>query len=145
MLASATLTLDKTHTLWERACNVMPGGVNASARHNGALGHPLFFEHGAGAYLYDVDGHRYIDYCTSHGSSLLGHGHPAIIEAVQEALSMGILLACETEVQVDAAEKLLQLFPGMEMARFACSGWCTVRTRGGVFSRSPQLCPPLAR
>ena len=122
MSASATFALDKTHTLWERASTVMPGGVNASARQNSALGHPFFFEHGEGAYLYDVDGHRYIDYCTSHGSSLLGHGHPAIIEAVQEALSMGILLACETEIQVDVAERLLRLFPGMEMVRYACSG-----------------------
>ena len=115
-------TLDKTHALWKRACAVMPGGVNASARHNGALGHPLFFERGTGAYLVDVDGHRYIDYCTSHGASLLGHGPAAIIEAVQDALSMGILLACETEVQVAVAEKLLSLFPGMDMVRYACSG-----------------------
>ena len=63
----------------------MPGGVNASARLNGALGHPLFFARGEGAYLYDVDGHRYIDYCISHGASLLGHGHPGVVSAVQEA------------------------------------------------------------
>jgi glutamate-1-semialdehyde 2,1-aminomutase len=100
----------------------MPGGVNASARVNEALGHPLFFERGEGAYLYDVDGHRYIDYCTSHGASLLGHGHPAIVNAVQEALSMGVLLACETPIQVEVAEQLLSLFPGMEMMRYTCSG-----------------------
>jgi glutamate-1-semialdehyde 2,1-aminomutase len=69
-----------------------------------------------------VDGHRYIDYCTSHGASLLGHGHPAIVKAVQEALSMGILLAYETEIQVEVAEQLLTLFPGMEMVRYTCSG-----------------------
>ncbi|MFL7811007.1 MAG: aminotransferase class III-fold pyridoxal phosphate-dependent enzyme, partial [Anaerolineae bacterium] len=79
----STRSLDKTRVLWERARQVMPGGVNASARMNGALGHPLFFERGQGAYLYDVDGHRCIDYCTSHGASLLGHGHPAIVAAVQ--------------------------------------------------------------
>jgi glutamate-1-semialdehyde 2,1-aminomutase len=100
----------------------MPGGVNASARQNAALGHPLFFARGEGPYLYDVDGQRYIDYCVSHGASLLGHGHPAIVSAVQEALSMGVLLACETEVQVAVAEQLLALFPGMEMLRYACSG-----------------------
>jgi glutamate-1-semialdehyde 2,1-aminomutase len=100
----------------------MPGGVNASARMNGALKHPLFFARGEGAYLYDVDGHRYIDYCVSHGASLLGHGDPGVAEAVHEALAMGGLLACETEVQVDVAERLLRLFPGMEMLRYACSG-----------------------
>ncbi|MDF1516114.1 MAG: aspartate aminotransferase family protein, partial [Anaerolineae bacterium] len=57
----------QTQSLWERACKVMPGGVNASARMNNALGHPLFFKQGEGAYLYDVDGNRYIDYCISHG------------------------------------------------------------------------------
>ena len=100
----------------------MPGGVTASARYNPALGHALFMERGEGAYLYDVDGHRYIDYCISHGASLLGHGHPAIVAAVEEALSKGILLACETEIQVEVAEKLLRLFPGAEMVRYACSG-----------------------
>jgi glutamate-1-semialdehyde 2,1-aminomutase len=122
MTASELPMLDKTRALWKRARQVMPGGVNASARMNSALGHALFFERGQGAYLYDVDGHRYIDYCTSHGASLLGHGHPAIAAAVQEALSMGVLLACETEIQVKVAEQLLTLFPGMEMVRYACSG-----------------------
>lgn len=117
-----SFAFDKSLALWERASQVMPGGVNASARMNSALGHPLFMARGEGAYLYDVDGHRYIDYCISHGASLLGHGHPAITTAVQEALSMGGLLACETELQVTVAEQLLQLFPGMDMVRYACSG-----------------------
>jgi glutamate-1-semialdehyde 2,1-aminomutase len=116
------MALERTRALWERARQVMPGGVNASARLNGALGHPLFFARGQGAYLYDVDGNRYIDYCTSHGASLLGHGHPAVVDAVQEALAMGGLLACETAIQVEVAERLLALFPGMEMLRYACSG-----------------------
>jgi len=100
----------------------MPGGVNASARHNPALGHPLFMQRGEGAYLFDVDGRRYIDYCMSHGASLLGHGPPAVLSAVQEALDMGLLLAYETEIQVEVAERLLALFPGMDMVRYACSG-----------------------
>lgn len=118
----ASVSLERTRALWERASKVMPGGVNASARLNGALGHPLFFARGEGAYLYDVDGNRYIDYCVSHGASLLGHGHPRVMQAVQEALSRGGLLACETEIQIEVAERLLALFPGMEMLRYACSG-----------------------
>jgi glutamate-1-semialdehyde 2,1-aminomutase len=119
---SDPLSLARTRALWQRARAVMPGGVNASARHNPALGHPLFMQRGEGAYLFDVDGHRYIDYCMSHGASLLGHGPPAVLAAVQEALDMGLLLACETEIQVEVAERLLALFPGMDMVRYACSG-----------------------
>ena len=122
MAAAKRFTLGKSRALWGRARGIMPGGVNASARHNPALGHALFMQRGEGAYLYDVDGNRYIDYCTSHGASLLGHGHAGVLAAVQEALSMGVLLACETEVQVDVGEQLLGLFPGMEMLRYACSG-----------------------
>lgn len=122
MTTTDVLALEKTRALYERARRVMPGGVNASARLDPALGHPMFFREGKGAYLYDVDGHRYIDYCISHGASLLGHGHPAIVEAVQKALEMGVLLACETEIQIEVAEQLLGMFPGAEMLRYTCSG-----------------------
>lgn len=115
-------SLDRTRALWDRARTVMPGGVNASARMNPALGHPLFMQRGEGAYLFDVDGNRYIDYCISHGASLLGHGHPAITTAVDQALGTGGLLAYETELQVEVAECLLALFPGMDMVRYTCSG-----------------------
>ncbi|MFH1085248.1 MAG: aminotransferase class III-fold pyridoxal phosphate-dependent enzyme, partial [Chloroflexota bacterium] len=108
MAPDEPLGLSKTHALYERARRVMPGGVTASARMNPALGHPLFFERGQGAYLYDVDGNRYIDYCLSHGASLLGHGHPAVVQAVQAVLARGILLSCETEIQVVVAERLLR-------------------------------------
>ena len=116
------LELDKSRALWERARRVMPGGVNASARLNPALGHALFFTHGEGACLYDQDGNRYVDYNISHGASLLGHGHPAVVEAVQAAMARGVLCAYETELQVEVAEQLVQLFPGSEMVRYTCSG-----------------------
>ena len=122
MSDSTSFRIDESRTLYERALKVMPGGVNASARLNSALGQPLFMARGDGAYVYDVDGHRLIDFCVSHGASLLGHGHPAIVAAVQEALRMGVLLAYETEIQVRVAEQLLDLFPGAEMVRYTCSG-----------------------
>ncbi len=112
----------ESQVLYERARKVMPGGVTASARLNPLLKRPLFFDLGQGAYLFDVDGHRYIDYCLSHGASLLGHGHSAVVTAVQDALAMGILCAYETEIQVEVAEKLIGLFPGMEMLRYSCTG-----------------------
>lgn len=121
-MASSEIRFDESLKLYERAKDVMPGGVNAAVRINRALGHPLFIERGEGAYLYDVDGHRFIDYCISHGASLLGHGHPAVVAAVYETMQSGVLLSCETEIQVRVAEKLLDLFPGAEMVRYACSG-----------------------
>ncbi len=116
------LMLDRTRALWQRAQAVMPGGVNASARMNPALGHPLFMQRGKGAYVFDVDGNRYIDYNLSHGASLLGHGHGAVTAAVEDALTAGGLLAYETALQVAVAERLLTLFPGMDMVRYTCSG-----------------------
>ncbi len=131
MSSSNTFTLEHSVALWKRASEVMPGGVNASARMNSALGHPIFFASGEGAYLYDVDDNRYIDYCVSHGASLLGHGNAEVAEVVSKALANGGMLACESEVQVAVAEKLLALFPGMEMVRYTETGtettWLTLR------------------
>ena len=122
MAESKSIQLSKSLALYERACKVMPGGVNASARVNQAVGHPLFMARGEGAYLYDVDGNKLIDYCVSHGASLLGHGNAEIIAAVQETLEQGGMLASETEIQVRVAEQLTGLFPGAEMVRYTCSG-----------------------
>jgi len=116
------LNLEGSIALWQRARRVLPGGVNASARLNRALGHPLFFQRGQGAYLWDVDGNRYLDYCLSHGASLLGHGHPAVLAAVQAAMADGVLLSCETEGQLAVTERLLALFPGMDMLRYCGTG-----------------------
>ncbi len=121
-MSTGRYDLENSRALYKRARRVLPGGVNASARFNPALQHPLFMERGEGAYLYDVDGHRYIDYNMSHGASLLGHGHPAVIAAVREVLEKGILCACETAIQVEVAEQLIRLFPGSEMVRFTGSG-----------------------
>ncbi len=114
--------LPESRRLWERATKSLPGGVNASARLDRALGHALFFTHGEGACLYDADGRRYVDYCMSHGAALLGHGHPAVAEAVRYALELGVLCACETEHQITVAERLKELFPGTDLVRFTCTG-----------------------
>lgn len=122
MAKSEKIQLKESLKLYERACKVMPGGVNASARPNQAVGHPLFMERGEGAYLYDVDGNKHIDYCISHGASLLGHGNREVIAAVEKMMKKGGMLSSETEVQVRVAEKLTALFPGTEMVRYTCSG-----------------------
>lgn len=112
--------------LYARAREVLPGGVCASARANAAIGHPFFVSRGEGALLVDLDGRDYVDMCTSHGASLLGHGHPGVTAAVQAALERGILCACETEGAERLARRITELVPCAEMVRFAGSGTETV-------------------
>ncbi len=104
----------------------LPGGVSATARANRALGHPLYLSHGDGARVYDLDGRGYVDMCMSHGASLLGHNHPAIKAAVQQALDLGIICAYETVHQAQLAQQLAELVPCAKQVRFAGSGTETV-------------------
>lgn len=108
--------------LFAAAQRYLPGGVSATARRNAALGHPFYISHGDGALVYDRDGKPYVDLCTSHGASLLGHNHPAITAAVQRALDLGIVCAAETEHQIALAKRLSEIVPCAEMARFSSSG-----------------------
>ena len=129
--ASASHSALSPEALYERAVQVMPGGVTASARLISFLKRPLYVSRGEGAYVYDLDGKRYIDHWNSHGASLLGHGHPAVVAAVRSVLERGILCAAETELQVELAERLCRIVPSAEQARFTCSGtettWHAVR------------------
>jgi glutamate-1-semialdehyde 2,1-aminomutase len=105
---------------------VLPGGVTASARANPALGHPMYLSRGEGAHVFDLEGRRYIDFCTSHGASLLGHGHPGVSAAVAKALAIGGLCAAETEHSIRLAEQLCDAVPCAEQVRFGGSGTETV-------------------
>ena len=116
-------TADELHAF---ASRYLPGGVCASARANAAIGRPFYVSRGDGALLYDLDGKPYVDMCTSHGASLLGHNHPAIRAAVQSALDLGILCANETEHPSRLARRICELVPCAEMVRFAGSGTETV-------------------
>lgn len=104
----------------------LPGGVCASARFNPAIGRAFFVSRGEGAYLYDLEGKPYLDMCNSHGASLLGHRHPAVLAAVQQALDLGVLCSCETEYPTSLAQRLSELVPSAQMVRFAGSGTETV-------------------
>jgi len=104
----------------------LPGGVCASARRNDAIGHPFFVSRGDGAYLYDLQGVAFLDMSISHGASLLGHNHPRIKAAVQQALDIGILCSAETVHHARLAQRLTELVPCAEMVRFAGSGTETV-------------------
>lgn len=111
-----------TQKLFETACEVLPGGVSASARRNASLNHPFYVSRGDGPLVYDLDGNPYVDMCCSHGASFLGHNHPSIKMAVQRALELGIVCSAETEYQVKLALQLRTLVPCAEMSRFSSSG-----------------------
>ncbi len=111
-----------TQDLYTFAQRYIPGGVSASARVNAAIGHPFYVSRGDGPHVYDQEGREYVDMCTSHGASLLGHNHPAIKEAVTQALEMGVICAYETEHHSALAQQVCEMIPCAEMVRFAGSG-----------------------
>ena len=110
-------------SLFERALRSIPGGVNSPVRAFGAVGGtPVFFERAAGAYLWDVEGKRYLDYVGSWGSMVAGHTHPAVVEAVQEAASRALSFGAPTAAEVELAEALCRLVPSLEAVRLVSSG-----------------------
>lgn len=101
----------------------MPGGVNSPARAFGGVGgEPLFFERGEGAYLIDIDGRRYIDYIGSWGPMILGHSHPKVVAAVQEAAARGTSFGAPTEAESELAELIVEAVPSVEQVRLVNSG-----------------------
>jgi glutamate-1-semialdehyde 2,1-aminomutase len=101
----------------------MPGGVNSPARAFGGVGgEPVVIERGSGAYLWDVDGNRYIDYIGSWGPAILGHAHPAVVEAVEAAARNGMSFGAPTEAENTLAELIIEAVPSVEMVRLVSSG-----------------------
>ncbi len=113
----------RSHAAFARALKVMPGGVNSPARAFGGVGgEPLFFERGEGAYLVDIDGRRYIDYIGSWGPMILGHSHPKVVAAVQEAAARGTSFGAPTEAESELAELIIEAVPSVEQVRLVNSG-----------------------
>ncbi|UDF37342.1 UNVERIFIED_ORG: glutamate-1-semialdehyde 2,1-aminomutase [Shinella sp. XGS7] len=109
--------------LFERAQRVIPGGVNSPVRAFRAVGGtPRFIKRGEGAYIIDAEGKRYIDYIGSWGPMILGHGHPAVLEAVTAAAREGFSFGAPTEREIELAEEILKLVPSMEQVRLVSSG-----------------------
>jgi glutamate-1-semialdehyde 2,1-aminomutase len=100
----------------------LPAGVGAGGRFNGSLGRPMFFARGDGARLRGVDGREYLDFNLSHGATILGYNHPATRRAVEQALDLGVMAACETEFVARLAQKVCETVPCADMVRFATSG-----------------------
>ena len=115
--------IDLNISLFERACAVIPGGVNSPVRAFKAVGGtPRFVKRAQGAYFWDANDTRYIDYIGSWGPMILGHGHPAVVEAVQKAVLEGFSYGAPTEREIELAEAILALLPSMEMVRLVSSG-----------------------
>ena len=114
---------EKSQAAFAKARQLMPGGVNSPARAFGAVGgEPIFFQRGEGAYLYDVDGNRYIDYVGSWGPMILGHAHPKVTEALQAALGRGTSFGAPTEAENELAELIIEAVPAIEKVRLVNSG-----------------------
>src|SRR4051795_2236139 len=115
--------LPRSHEAFVRACRVIPGGVNSPARAFGAVGgEPPFMARAEGPYLYDIDGHQYIDYIGSWGPMILGHGHPDVKAAVASALELGSSFGAPTLREVEIAEAVVAAMPSIEKVRFVSSG-----------------------
>ena len=109
--------------LFERAKRVIPGGVNSPVRAFRAVGGtPRFVQRAQGAHFWDANGQRFIDYIGSWGPMILGHGHPAVLEAVQKAALDGFSFGAPTEREIELAEEILSLVPSMDMVRLVSSG-----------------------
>ncbi len=101
----------------------MPGGVNSPARAFGGVGgEPIFFQRGEGAYLFDIDGNRYLDYVGSWGPMILGHDHPRVLEAVQAAAARGTSFGAPTLAENELAEMIIDAVPSIERVRLVNSG-----------------------
>ena len=115
--------MSKSEQLFEKAQKVIPGGVNSPVRaFKGVGGTPVFIEKAEGAYITDSDGKRYIDYVGSWGPMVLGHNHPAIIDAVLKAVPNGLSFGAPTESEITLAELVCKLVPSIELVRMVSSG-----------------------
>jgi glutamate-1-semialdehyde 2,1-aminomutase len=117
------MTRETSENLFSRAQKHIPGGVNSPVRAFRSVGgSPLFIARGKGSHIFDADGNEYIDYVGSWGPLLLGHAHPAIVQAVSDALASGTSFGAPTEREIDLAEAICEAVPSIEMVRLVNSG-----------------------
>jgi glutamate-1-semialdehyde 2,1-aminomutase len=115
--------MSRSHELFLAAQRRIPGGVNSPVRaFRGVGGEPVFVDCGAGPYIFDVDGKRYVDYVGSWGPMILGHAHPLVLEAIEDRLHRGLSFGAPTELETEMAETLCRLVPSMDLVRMVSSG-----------------------
>jgi glutamate-1-semialdehyde 2,1-aminomutase len=117
------MNIQQSKKLFAAAQNVIPGGVNSPVRAFKAVGgQPLFIDRAKGAFLWDADGNRYIDYVLSWGPLILGHAHPQVVDALQNALTRGTSYGAPTALETELAELVCEMVPSAEQVRFVNSG-----------------------
>jgi glutamate-1-semialdehyde 2,1-aminomutase len=117
------MTRERSEELYAEAVRLMPGGVSSPVRAFRAVGgSPVFVESGEGAYLWDVDGNRYVDYVLSWGPLILGHAHPRVVAAVQTAARRGTSYGAPSPLEIELAELVRAALPSVELVRFVSSG-----------------------
>ncbi len=131
----------KSEKLFATSQQFIPGGVNSPVRAFRAVGGtPIFFERGEGAYLWDVDGNKFIDYVGSWGPAILGHAHPTVVKAVQERAALGMSFGAPTALEAQIAERICTLMPAIEQVRLVSSGteatMSAIRLARGATGRS---------
>ena len=115
--------MTRSHELFQRAQRHIPGGVNSPVRaFRGVGGEPVFLKRGQGAYVWDEDDNRYIDYVGSWGPMIVGHAHPQVLERVRTVMENGLGFGAPTAIEVEMADKVAELVPSMEMVRMVNSG-----------------------
>jgi glutamate-1-semialdehyde 2,1-aminomutase len=114
---------ENSKTLFKEAQELLPGGVDSPVRAFRAVGgQPLFIDRGQGAYLYDVDGNRYIDYVLSWGPLILGHAHPKVIDSIKQAAEHGTSFGAPSPLEIKLAQRVKEFMPAIDMIRFVNSG-----------------------
>ena len=115
--------MSSSQQLFDRAKKSIPGGVNSPVRAFKAVGGtPVFIDHSEGPYIFDSEGKRYIDYVLSWGPMLMGHNHPAVREAVVRQSAKGLSFGAPTELEIELAERICRIMPGMDLVRMVNSG-----------------------
>jgi glutamate-1-semialdehyde 2,1-aminomutase len=115
--------MSRSHDLFQQAQHYIPGGVNSPVRaFRGVGGDPVFFKRGSGAYLFDEDDRKYIDYVASWGPCIVGHAHPEVLAAVQSVMQNGLTFGAPTALEIDMAKQVCELVPSMDMVRMVSSG-----------------------
>ncbi|SRR5579875_215561 len=122
-MTQTVLSASRSHQVFDRALKVAPGGVNSPVRScKSVASEPVFIDRADGAYMWDVDGNRYIDYVGSWGAMILGHRHPRVLEAIEDGLLRGTSFGAPCAAEVELAELIQKIVPSMELVRMVNSG-----------------------
>lgn len=131
------MNFESSQKLFEKAKSILAGGVCSPVR--AIAPHPFYVARAEGPFIWDVDGNKFIDYCLAYGPMILGHLHPAIIDAVTDQLCKGWLFGTPTELEVNLGERIIHLYPSIDMLRFVSTGteatMASIRIARGVSGR----------